>query len=96
MKKADIVAQVSQRAGLTKIQSEAAINALLETIVESVSAKKKVTFKGFGSFEARDRAGRTGRNPSTGEPLEIAASTLPAFTAAKSFKETVSAGSMDC
>ena len=63
--------------------------ATLETIQKTVSKGKKVTLVGFGTFEARKRAARTGRNPQTGAALKIAAKTVPAFTAGKKFKELV-------
>lgn len=65
------------------------MGASLDTITEAVTAGKKVTFLGFGSFEPRARAARTGRNPKTGEALEIKASVNPGFTASKSFKDKV-------
>ena len=65
------------------------IAAALETIEKTVSKGKKVTLVGFGTFEPRKRAARTGRNPQTGAPLKIAAKTVPAFSAGKKFKELV-------
>jgi DNA-binding protein HU-beta len=63
--------------------------ASLDTIADCVTEGKKVTFLGFGSFEPRARAARVGRNPKTGEALEIKASVTPGFTASKSFKDKV-------
>ena len=65
------------------------VAAVLETIEKTVSKGKKVTLVGFGTFEARKRAARTGRNPQTGAELKIAAKTVPAFSAGKKFKELV-------
>lgn len=65
------------------------LGASLDTIADAVADGKKVTFLGFGSFEPRARAARAGRNPKTGEPLEIKASISPGFSASKSFKDKV-------
>ena len=61
----------------------------METIEKTVAKGKKVTLVGFGTFEARKRAARTGRNPQTGKEIKIAAKTVPAFSAGKKFKEAV-------
>ena len=77
---------------ITKVSQKATadiLSATLETIQKTVSKGKKVTLVGFGTFEARKRAARTGRNPQTGAALKIAAKTVPAFSAGKKFKELV-------
>ena len=76
----------------TKLSQKAAaeiITATIETIQKTVSKGKKVTLVGFGTFEARKRAARKGRNPQTGKEIKIAAKTVPAFSAGKKFKELV-------
>ena len=69
--------------------AEKAVNALLDTVKEEVAAGKKVQLIGFGTFEARSRKARTGKNPRTGEALSIEAATVPAFKAGKAFKDVV-------
>lgn len=81
---------IASRANVTKKQADAVLTATLETIVESVSEGSKVTLVGFGSFEARERKAREGRNPKTGAKMEIPASTVPAFSPGKEFKTRVS------
>ncbi|TYC50249.1 HU family DNA-binding protein [Weissella muntiaci] len=89
MSKAEFVAKVSDKTELTKKDSEKAVNAFLETIQETMVAGDTVSFVGFGSFEVRERAARKGRNPQTGEEIEIAASKVPAFKPGKSLKDAV-------
>ena len=91
MNKSDLVDQVAVAANVTKKEADAVVSAMLEVIVEAVSAEEKVTLLGFGSFESRQRQARTGRNPQTGEAVEIAASVVPAFSPGKVFKEKVAA-----
>ncbi|WP_350343743.1 HU family DNA-binding protein [Proteinivorax tanatarense] len=89
MNKTELIQGVAEKSGLTKKDSEKAVNAMLETIIEAVSAGDKVQLIGFGTFEARERAAREGRNPSTGETIQIPATKVPAFKAGKAFKDTV-------
>ncbi|MGB3694522.1 MAG: HU family DNA-binding protein [Spirulinaceae cyanobacterium] len=91
MNKGDLVDKVAQKASVTKKQADAVLTAALETIMEAVSNDDKVTLVGFGSFEPRDRKAREGRNPKTGDKMEIPATTVPAFSAGKLFKEKVAA-----
>ncbi|MBP3821418.1 HU family DNA-binding protein [bacterium] len=89
MNKEELVKELSKK---TKVSQKAAANILaatLETIEKTVSKGKKVTLVGFGTFESRKRAARTGRNPQTGATLKIAAKKVPAFSAGKKFKELV-------
>jgi DNA-binding protein HU-beta len=74
---------------LTKKDATAAVEAVLSTITEELAKGEKVQIIGFGNFEVRDRAARKGRNPQTGEEIEIAASKVPAFKAGKAFKDAV-------
>lgn len=89
LKKADFVAAVAERAGMTKKDSEAAIRAVLKTVMEEVGAGKRINLSGFGSFTLKDRSARKGRNPQTGEEIDIPASKAPNFTAAKAWKDIV-------
>ena len=94
MNKEELVKEVSKKAKVSQsnvTQKEAAevLGALIETIQKTVSKGKKVTLVGFGTFEARKRAARIGRNPQTGKELKIPATTVPAFSAGKKFKEAV-------
>lgn len=89
MNKGELVDKVAEKATVTKKQADAVLTAALEVIVEAVANGDKVTLVGFGSFESRDRKAREGRNPKTGDKMEIPATTVPAFSAGKLFKEKV-------
>jgi DNA-binding protein HU-beta len=86
-KKADLIASIAEKSGLTKKDSESALTALVATIQEQVALDKKVTLPGLGSFVVKERAARKGRNPQTGESIDIAASKSPGFTATKPWKD---------
>jgi DNA-binding protein HU-beta len=90
--KSDLRDAVAQHAELSNAQADKAIEAVLSSITSAVAGGDKVTLPGFGTFEARQRNARTGRNPQTGETLEIAASTAPAFKAGAAFKSAVNKG----
>ena len=89
MNKEELVAEISKKSKVTQKEANEVLSALIETVQKTVSKGKKVTLVGFGTFEARKRAARTGRNPQTGATLKIAAKTVPAFSAGKKFKEAV-------
>lgn len=89
MNKADLVNAVAEKAELTKKEAEKALGAVLSTIEEALAQGDKVQLVGFGTFEVRDRAQRTGRNPKTGEEIIIPASKVPAFKPGKALKEAV-------
>ncbi len=89
MNKTELVALVAEKSGLTKKDAEAAVSAVLDTVVESVTNGEKVQIVGFGTFEQRQRNARTGCDPRTGNTIEIPASKVPAFKAGKAFKEAV-------
>lgn len=89
MNKGELVDAVAARADVTKKQADAVLAAVLESIMDSVSRQEKVTLVGFGSFEARERKAREGRNPKTGEKMDIPATWAPAFSAGKQFKDRV-------
>lgn len=89
MNKTDLVNAVAEKAELTKKDAEKAVNAVFASIEEALARGEKVQLVGFGTFEVRDRAERTGRNPKTGEEILIPASKVPAFKPGKALKEAV-------
>lgn len=89
MTKKDLVNAVSESAGVSKNDTAAVIDARFAAITNSVASGDSVQLVGFGTFEARRREARTGRNPHTGEALNISAATVPAFKAGKAFKDAV-------
>ncbi len=89
MYKKDLIKQAAGKAGLSQADTEKALNAILDTVIEAVSADDKVILMGFGTFEARQRDARVSRNPRTGEKIDVPASKLPAFKASTSFKKAV-------
>jgi len=89
MNKGELVDTVAEKAQVTKKQADAVLSAALDTIIEVVAGGDKVTLVGFGSFEPRERKAREGRNPKTGDKMEIPATKVPAFSAGKSFKDKV-------
>lgn len=91
MNKAELIAQMAAKAGLSKADAEKALNAFTETVSETLASKKKVSLVGFGTFEAKNRAAREGRNPQTGETVQIPASVAPTFKAGKALKDKVNA-----
>jgi DNA-binding protein HU-beta len=89
MNKAELVDAIAAQAEITKKQADESLTAIIDAIMESVAKGEKVTLVGFGTFEARQRQAREGRNPATGAAIKIAATTVPAFSAGKVFKEQV-------
>ncbi|MBY0358384.1 MAG: HU family DNA-binding protein [Candidatus Obscuribacterales bacterium] len=89
MNKADLVDVVAKEAGTTKKDAEQVINLMMETIIKHVSTGEKVTLVGFGTFEARQRKARTGRNPKTNAPIQIPAKRVAGFRVGKEFSEAV-------
>ena len=87
MNKTTLIMKIAEKAGLEKKQADAALNAFTETITEALQAGEKVQLMGFGTFEVKERAARTGRKPSTGETIEIPAKKTPSFKAGKGFKD---------
>jgi len=90
LNKAELIGSVAEKAGMPKKDAEKAVNAVLASIEEALAKGDKVQLVGFGTFEVRERAARTGRNPQTGEEIQIAASRVPAFRAGKALKDSVS------
>ena len=87
MNKAAMIAKIAEKSALNKKQAEAALIAFEETVVEALKEGDKVQLMGFGTFEIKERAARTGRKPSTGETIEIPAKKSPVFKAGKGFKD---------
>ena len=89
MNKTELIAAAAERSGLTKKDTEKALNAALDAITAALVAGDKVQVSGFGIFEVKAREARVGRNPRTGEAMEIAASRVPAFKASKTMKDAL-------
>lgn len=89
MTKAELIAEVAAKAGLTKKDSDAAVSAVFDSITEALKKGDKLSVVGFGTFEVKNRAAREGRNPQTGATMKIAASKIPAFKAGKALKDAV-------
>ena len=89
MNKQDLIKRVSQTANLTEKDATAAVNGLLDSVQEALANGEKVQIVGFGTFETRERSARSGRNPQTGETIQVAAATVPAFKAGKDLKAAV-------
>ncbi|UJF14827.1 HU family DNA-binding protein [Jeotgalibaca sp. MA1X17-3] len=87
--KAELIERVAGKTDLTKKEVTATVDALFEVIQEALQEGEKVQVIGFGNFEVRDRAARKGRNPQTGEEIQIAASKVPAFKPGKALKDAV-------
>lgn len=91
MNKTELISAMSEKSELTKVDTEKALKAFIDTVTEELKNKGKVQLVGFGTFETSERAARTGRNPQTGETIEIKASTSPKFKAGKALKDIVNA-----
>ena len=89
MNKQELISAAAEKTGFSKKDTEATVTAVLETIISALEDNEKVQLVGFGTFETKDREARTGRNPSTGEPMDIPAARLPAFKAGKALKDAV-------
>ncbi len=89
MNKTELVNAIAAKTGLSKKDADAALAATVEAVTEALKAGDKVALIGFGTFEVRERAARQGKNPATGETIEIAACKAPAFKAGKALKDAV-------
>ncbi|CEH27964.1 DNA-binding protein [Aneurinibacillus migulanus] len=89
MNKTELIEKVAENAEMTKKQASQAVDAILSSISEALKSGEKVQLIGFGNFESRERAARKGRNPQTGEEIEIAATKVPAFSPGKALKDAV-------
>jgi len=87
--KTELVSAVAEKAEMTKKDAEKAINAVFASIEEALARGDKVQLVGFGTFEVRDREARKGRNPQTGQEIEIPATRVPAFKAGKALRDAV-------
>ena len=89
MNKTELIKNVAQNAEISQKEATVVVQTVVESITNTLAAGEKVKLIGFGTFEVRERAARTGRNPQTGEEMQIAASKVPAFKAGKELKEAV-------
>lgn len=92
MNKGELIAKVAEETEMTQKQVDVIVSSMIEVVKQHVADGEKVTIAGFGTFEKRHRRARKGRNPQTGEEMNIAASDVPAFSAGKQFKDAVKAG----
>lgn len=90
MNKTELIAKVAELTDLSKKDATKAVDAVFDAISDALQSGDKVQLVGFGNFEVRERQARKGRNPQTGDPIEIAASKMPAFKPGKSLKDLVS------
>jgi len=87
--KAELIDAIADSADLSKASASRALDAVIDSVTNALKAGDQVSLVGFGTFAVKDRAARTGRNPKTGEPIEIAASKVPGFKAGKALKDAV-------
>ncbi|RLE13632.1 hypothetical protein DRJ04_03955 [Candidatus Aerophobetes bacterium] len=90
MNKAELVDEVARQTGLTKKVCRQTVDAVISTIKDSLARREKITLVGFGSFKIMTRKSRRGRNPQTGEEIQIPAKEVPKFEAGKNLREAVS------
>ena len=90
MNKTELISAVADKAGLSKKDSEKAVNAVVDAITEALKSGDKVQLIGFGSVEVKERAERIGRNPRTKETIKLPAAKIPQFKAGKAFKDAIS------
>ncbi len=89
MNKSELIEATAKAADISKAAAERALSSMIDAVVKAVSKGDTVTLVGFGTFKSAKRAARTGKNPKTGEPLKIAATTVPKFSAGTGFKSAV-------
>ncbi len=89
MNKTEFVAAIAEKAGIAKKDAEKALAAVIDTVAVELKKGNKIQLVGFGTFEVRERAARTGINPQSGKKIEIAASKNPVFKAGKALKDAV-------
>ena len=89
MNKSELIKHIATTASLTQDQAKAALQAVETAVIDTLANGGEVTLIGFGTFKVTDRAARTGRNPKTGEEIQIAASKVPTFKAGKAFKQAM-------
>ncbi|MDZ5723167.1 HU-related DNA-binding protein HupN [Bacillus sp. SXabc123] len=91
MNKTELIAKMAEKQGVSKKEAVPSVEKVFDTISEALKSGEKVSIPGFGTFEVRERAARKGRNPQTGEEIDIPATKAPAFKAAKALKDAVKA-----
>ena len=91
MNKTELIAAIAEKTELSKKDAEKALKAFTDVVVEELQKGEKIQLVGFGTFEVSERAARTGRNPQTGEEMNIPASKIPKFKAGKAFKDVLNA-----
>ena len=89
MNKSEFVDAIAQAADFTKADAAKAVDAMIEVVTDTLKAGDQITLVGFGSFQVKTREARTGRNPRTGEAIQIKASKIPSFKAGKALKDAV-------
>ena len=89
MNKSDLIDAMAADAGISKVAAKAALESFTGNVTSALKGGSKVALVGFGTFQVKDRAARTGRNPQTGEPIQIKASRVPGFKAGKALKDAV-------
>ena len=89
MNKTEVIAAMAEQAGLSKKDAEKALKAFTDVVADELKKGGKVQLVGFGTFSVKERAARTGKNPATGETIEIAACKVPAFAAGKALKDEI-------
>ena len=89
MNKSELIEKMAQSADMTKADAERALNSLVATITDELANGGDVSLVGFGTFKVNERAARSGRNPQTGETIQISAAKVPAFKAGKAIKDAV-------
>ncbi len=89
MNKSELTDRISESAGLSKADAQRALDATIDSITDALKKGDTVSLVGFGTFSVKERAARTGRNPATGETIQIKASKNPSFKAGKGFKDAI-------
>lgn len=89
MNKSELIDAVAAAADLSKAAAGRALDAMVDTVTDALKEGDQVVLVGFGTFSVKERAARTGRNPQTGEPIEISAAKVPSFKAGKALKDAV-------
>jgi DNA-binding protein HU-beta len=89
MNKGELIDAVAASAGLSRADATKAVDSVLDNVTKALAGGNSVSLVGFGTFSVKERAARTGRNPRTGEPIQIAASKVPGFKAGKALKDAV-------
>ncbi|MDI5934413.1 HU family DNA-binding protein [Halomonas sp. M4R5S39] len=89
MNKSELIEAIAASADIPKAAASRALDAMVETVADSLKKGESVSLVGFGTFAVKERAARTGRNPQTGQPIEISAAKVPSFKAGKALKDSV-------